>query len=741
MEPRRLAVQHGLTEEEYDRAEAAIGRALTLPEVGVLSAMWSEHCSYKSSRVHLARLPTEGPRVVQGPGENAGAVDIGGGWAAVFKMESHNHPSYIEPYEGAATGVGGILRDVFTMGARPVGLMNSLRFGAIDHPKTPHLFHGVVSGIAGYGNCVGVPTVGGEVYFDASYDGNILVNVFAVGVARTDRIFLAAAKGVGNPVFYVGAGTGRDGIHGATMASEEFGEGSEEKRPTVQVGDPFREKLLIEACLELMETGAIVGIQDMGAAGLTSSAVEMAERGEGGLEIDADAVPKREEGMSAYECLLSESQERMLVVMARGREEEVRRVFAKWELECAAIGRVTDSGRFVVTEGGRAVVDLPVPMLTSGAPRYERPIAPEPRPSAEAPSIAEPDDLGEAIVALIGSPNVCSRRSIYAQFDHMVGLGMAVGPGRAGAAVLRIPWAGRTIAIAVDCNARFCALDAYEGARLAVAECTRNVSCAGATPAGATDCMNFGDPTRPTIMRQFARAVDGMREACLALGAPITGGNVSLYNASHGADIDPTPTVAVVGVFDEADPRTVASAFISSGDELWLLGRTDSADLGGSEYAHYAGQGRVGRPPSLDLDLEVRVQAAIRALIADGLARSAHDLSEGGLGVALAECCAGAERPLGALIELDARGARPDLYLLSESPSRVLFSAAPGDADRVRAVASLHGAPLERVGAVTKAARLVWPAGGLDLATGAAHAAHAGGLERLFEAAPGVAAP
>jgi phosphoribosylformylglycinamidine synthase len=725
---RALASSHGLTDEEFDLVVESLGRAPTVPEVGVVSAMWSEHCSYKSSRVHLKKLPTQGPQVVQGPGENAGAVDIGGGLAAVFKMESHNHPSYIEPYQGAATGVGGILRDVFTMGARPIGSLNSLRFGAIDHEKTPHLFHGVVAGIAGYGNCIGVPTVGGEVYFDPCYDGNILVNVFTVGIARKDRIFKGVAEGVGNPIFYVGAGTGRDGIHGATMASESFGEGSEEKRPTVQVGDPFREKLLLEAVLELMDTGAIIGIQDMGAAGLTSSSVEMADRAGNGIRIDTDLIPKREENMSAYECLLSESQERMLVVLERGREEEVARVFARWELECAQIGVVTDTGNMEVLEGGERVVNLPVDLLTSAAPVYDRPRS-RPGYLGALAEVALPEgaDVGASLLDLMGAPNICSRRRVYERFDHMVGVGTVVGPGAAGAAVLRVPGTDRAVAIAVDCSSRFCYLDPREGAMLAVAECARNVACTGARPLGTTDCLNFGDPTNPEIMWQFAEAVEGMAEACAALDVPIVGGNVSLYNASFGRDINPTPTVAVVGAFDDG-AIACGSAFGSPGDAIVLLGQTSPEDMGGSEYAWLHGAQIGARPPALDLDAEVRVQALIRDLVRAGTARSAHDCSEGGLGVALAECCVAGG--VGATLDATLGEGRADAWLFSESPSRVVLTCAAGEVDAVLAKASGAGVPAQALG-VVGGESLVWPDYGLDVEVEALRGRHEGGLAGL----------
>jgi phosphoribosylformylglycinamidine synthase subunit PurL len=733
---RELARELKLSDAEYQHVLDALGRTPTEPEIGVIGAMWSEHCSYKSSRVHLRRLPTTGERVVLGPGENAGAVSLGGGLAAVFKMESHNHPSFIEPYQGAATGVGGILRDVFTMGARPLASLNSLRFGAIDHPRTPYLFDGVVGGIAGYGNCVGVPTVGGEVYFDPCYNGNILVNVFNVGVAEIDKIFLGVATGAGNPLFYVGAGTGRDGIRGAVMASDQFEEGGATDRPTVQVGDPFREKLLIEACLELMKTGAIVGIQDMGAAGLTSSSVEMASRGGGGVRINIDLVPKRERGMSAYECLLSESQERMVVVIARGREHEVGEIFARWELEWAQIGEVIEEPSFEVWERGVKVCALPVALLTDAAPAYDRPRSRPAYLDALVPAMPAPVALEAGLLALLGSPNICARRQLWERFDHQVGLGTVVVPGAADAAVLRVPGTDRAIAIALDCNSRYCHLDPRRGAQLAVAECTRNVSCTGALPLGLTDCLNFGDPTNPEVMWQLSEAIDGMAEACRALGVAVVSGNVSLYNTSSGRDIYPTPTVGVVGGFDEglfvgegAERRRAycQMAFASAGDEVWLLGTTREGDLGGSEHL-WLQTGALGdQPPALELDAEARLQILVRRLIRAGQLRSAHDCAEGGLGVALAESCI--KGGLGIVLE-HALPERPDLWLFSESASRVVVSVAAGQGAALASEALAAGVPCARLGLVSGDARVVWP-GALDVALEVLTRAYEGGLDRL----------
>lgn len=731
---REMAHEHGLTDAEYDRALEVLGREPTFTELGVLSVMWSEHCSYKSSRIHLGKFPTEGPQVVQGPGENAGAVDIGAGLAAVFKMESHNHPSFIEPYQGAATGVGGILRDVFTMGARPVGSMNSLRFGSVDHEKTPHLFHGVVSGIAGYGNCVGVPTVGGEVYFDPAYNGNILVNVFTVGVAPKDGIFKGVASGVGNPVFYVGAGTGRDGIHGATMASEQFEEGSEEKRPTVQVGDPFREKLLIEACLELMETGAIVGIQDMGAAGLTSSSVEMADRGGVGIRIDIDTVPKRELEMSAYEVLLSESQERMLIVLREGREDDVARVFDRWELEWSQIGEVTDTGSLEIDHNGERVADIPVALLTSEAPVYDRPTRrPAYLDSLECPDFGPPEDLGDALIAMMGRENICSREPIFDQFDHMVGLGTVVLPGRGDAAVLRIPGEDAALAISVDCNSRYCYLDPRRGAQLAVAEATRNVACTGATPLGITDCLNFGDPTDPEIMWQFVEAVEGMSAACIALNTPVVSGNVSLYNSSFGQAIYPTPTVAAVGAFFGALTGDRAKNFVERGfrhaDRLvYLIGETRPDEIGGSEYLMMRTESVGDQPPSLDLKFEARLQKGIVSLIVQGLVESAHDCSEGGLGVALSECLLDASG-LGLELRVEAED-RDDRWLFAESASRIVVSVRRSDKARFEALCADVGLPVQALGTTTDTGRFEWP-GHLSVSVEALRTRYKGGLSVL----------
>src|SRR5262245_25640008 len=672
MEPevtRDLAIAHGLTDEEYQSAVKALGRAPTYAELGVFSVLWSEHCSYKSSRVHLKRLPTEGRRLVQGPGENAGVVAIGDGIAAVFKMESHNHPSYVEPYQGAATGVGGILRDIFTMGARPIASLNSLRFGSLDHPRTRYLVGGVVSGIAGYGNSIGVPTVGGEIYFHPSYNGNILVNVFSLGIARLEKIHKGTASGRGNPVIYAGSKTGRDGIHGASLlASSEFDAASESKRPTVQVGDPFTEKLLLEACLEVMKSpGVVVGIQDMGAAGLTCSTVEMAARAGTGMEIDLDKVPLREEGMTPYEILLSESQERMLLVATPETEKRVREVFAKWDLDASVIGRVSDTGRVRVTYKGKQVADVPAHPLVDDAPRYRRPAA---RPAwqdavagLDSAAIKDISDGTKALKALSTSLNLCSREEVYAEYDHMVRSNTVVRPG-SDAAVIRLKGTKFALALTVDCNARYCHLDPAEGARLAVAEAARNLACAGALPLGTTDCLNFGNPEKPEVMWQFEQSIDGIAHACRALETPIVGGNVSFYNETEGKGIHPTPTIAMVGFLEDVK-GALTQWFKREGDQVFLLGEP-SGSLGGSEYLALKHGLESGRPQPVDLATERALHDLVRAARDAGLIVSAHDCSEGGLAMALLECCITGPSAIGAEIALEGKG-RLDELLFGEA--------------------------------------------------------------------------
>ncbi len=633
-----IVAEHGLSAEEYERVLHAMGREPNLTELGIFSVMWSEHCSYKSSRVHLRKLPTSGPQVIQGPGENAGVVDIGDGQAAIFKMESHNHPSYIEPYQGAATGVGGILRDVFTMGARPVANLNALRFGRPDHPRMHHLIAGVVAGIGGYGNCVGVPTVGGEVNFHRAYDGNILVNAMTVGIADTDRIFYSAASGVGNPIVYVGSKTGRDGIHGATMASADFSEDSEDKRPTVQVGDPFTEKLLIEACLELMASDAIVAIQDMGAAGLTSSSVEMASKGGVGIELDMNKVPCREDGMTPYEMMLSESQERMLMVLKPGREAEAEAIFRKWELDFAVIGRVTDTGHMVLRFNGEIAADIPLAPLADEAPCYERPWVPAPSPEPLGP-VSPNGDLGDNLLRLMACPDLASRRWIWEQYDHMVGADTVQRPG-GDAAVVRVHGTGKGLAISTDCTPRYCFADPVEGGKQAIAECYRNLSAVGATPLAATDCMNFGNPQRPEIMGQFVGCIEGMAAACTALDMPIVSGNVSLYNETKSDDgsggaILPTPAIGGIGLLADYS-RSATIAFKAEGEAIFVIGET-RGHLGQSLWLRELAGREQGPPPPVDLDRERSVGEFVRRLIADDKVTAVHDVSDGGLLVAVAE--------------------------------------------------------------------------------------------------------
>ena len=634
-----VIAEHGISEQEYEKIlEILDGREPNLTELGIFSVMWSEHCSYKSSKKWLKTLPTEGPQVICGPGENAGIVDIGDGQAAVFKMESHNHPSYIEPYQGAATGVGGILRDVFTMGARPVCNLNALRFGSPDHPKTRHLVSGVVSGIGGYGNCVGVPTVGGECEFDASYNGNILVNAMTVGVADADRIFYSAASGAGNPIVYVGSKTGRDGIHGATMASAEFSEDSEEKRPTVQVGDPFTEKLLIEACLELMATDMIVAIQDMGAAGLTSSSFEMASKGGMGVELDLDHVPQREEGMTAYEMMLSESQERMLMVLKPGREDDARKIFEKWELDFAVVGHLTDSGHMVLKHKGEIVADLPIDPLALASPEYDRPWEPTPAPAPlAATDVPSPLSSLDALKKLVGGPDLSSRRWIWEQYDHMVmadtlGTGR---PGKADAALVRVHGTKKALASTSDCTPRYCKADPVQGGRQAVAEAWRNITATGAKPLAVTDNMNFGNPEKPAIMGQFVGCIEGMREACLALDFPVVSGNVSLYNETNGQAILPTPTIGAIGLIQDY-AKAVGIGLAAEGLSLVLIGTTEG-HLGQSMYLRDV-VGRVdGPPPPVDLAVERANGDLVRVLIDMQAVAACHDLADGGLLVAVAE--------------------------------------------------------------------------------------------------------
>ena len=717
---------HGISLEEYDRILKSLGREPTLTELGIFSVMWSEHCSYKSSRVHLKRLPTHSRRVVQGPGENAGIIDIGDGWACAFKIESHNHPSFIEPFQGAATGVGGILRDIFTMGARPVAVMDSLRFGPITRPalsaksadeggapaidqatlhKNHSVLEGVVSGIASYGNCFGVPNLGGEVKFESCYSGNPLVNAFALGLVRRDQIFYAKAAGEGNPVIYVGSKTGRDGIHGATMASEEFSEASEAKRPNVQVGDPFLEKLLLEACLEAMQTGAVVGIQDMGAAGLTCSTCEMGGRGGVGLEIELDLVPQRETDMTPYEIMLSESQERMLLVAQKGREDEVFRVFQKWGLDAVTIGRVIGQSTMRVLEHGKVVAEIPNAALTDEAPLYKRPLErwepPVPREVPENISLGEKAELTEELKRLLASSNICSKRWVFEQYDSMVQTNTVEGPGLE-AGVIRVKGTQRGLAMALDGNGRWCYLDPKLGAMHAVAESARNVACTGATPIAATNCLNFGNPEKPHIMWQFSQTIDGMTKACEELETPITGGNVSFYNETLGEGIYPTPVIGVVGILEDVH-KAVGSHFRQTGRALLILCGGEpgdasdvEAEFGSSEYAKEVLGQIWGFPPSLELEKEAALQKAIVEMIGLGLVESAKDCSEGGIAVTLAECSFG--RGVGAEVDLSSYGLVPEFVLFGEDASRILISCDPANVGRIQEVAAKFGISAEAIG-------------------------------------------
>ena len=702
-----LAAEHGLTEEEFDRAVGILGHTPNVTELGIFSAMWSEHCSYKSSKVWLKTLPTTGPRVICGPGENAGVVDIGDGDAVVFKIESHNHPSFIEPYQGAATGVGGILRDVFTMGARPIAILDSLRFGSPDHPRTRHLVSGVVSGIGGYGNCVGVPTVGGECEFHRCYDGNILVNAMCVGIARADRIFYSAAAGPGNPVIYIGAKTGRDGIHGATMASAEFSSDAGEKRPTVQVGDPFTEKLLIEACLELMEGDAIVAIQDMGAAGLTSSSVEMAGKGGLGIELDLDRVPLRETGMSAYEIMLSESQERMLMILRPGSEIDARRIFAKWELDFAVIGRVTETGRLVLRMNGEIAADIPVEPLVTAAPVYQRPwLRHHSEPEIDPASLPDRDPF-ECLRCLVASPTLASKRWIWEQYDHLV-MGSTVKRPGGDAAVVRVSAAGKALALAADCTPRYCRADPVRGGAQAVAESWRNLTAVGAEPLALTDNMNFGNPERPEIMGEFAGAIEGIRGACLALDYPVVSGNVSFYNETNGSAILPTPVIGGVGLVAIRD--VVDLALKRDGDALILIGETNG-HLGCSLYLREIENSEAGPPPPVDLAAERRNGDFVRGVIRAGHAVACHDLSDGGLLAAVAEMAMTGGR--GVTFEPLPTDLPRNAFLFGEDQARYIVETA--DPDTVLEAARAAGVPAHVIGAVGGVALTLPGAGAISV--------------------------
>jgi phosphoribosylformylglycinamidine synthase len=738
--------QHGLTPDEYEKIKQLLGgREPTLTELGIFSVMWSEHCSYKSSRVHLKRLPTRSKLVLQGPGENAGIIDIGDGWACAFKIESHNHPSFIEPFQGATTGVGGILRDIFTMGARPVAVMDSLRFGPItaaelrsagqpgaavptkaiptqavpaqgahslaaptqkELHKNHSVLDGVVSGVASYGNCFGVPNLGGETKFEPCYSGNPLVNAFALGLVRKNEIFYAKAAGEGNPVIYVGAKTGRDGIHGATMASEEFSEASEAKRPNVQVGDPFLEKLLLEACLEAMQTGAIVGIQDMGAAGLTCSTCEMGGRGGVGIEIELDRVPQRETGMTPYEIMLSESQERMLLVAQKGREDEVFRVFEKWGLDAVEVGTVTTGNTLRVLEHGKVVAEIPNPALTDEAPLYKRPLArwepPVPREMPEHVALGATTDFTPNLKQLLASPNICGKRWVWQQYDHMVQTNTVEAPGAGDAGVIRIKGSQRGLAMALDGNGRWCYLDPRLGAMHAVAEAARKVACSGATPVGATNCLNFGNPEKPHIMWQFSQTIDGITKACEELEIPITGGNVSFYNETLGEGIYPTPVLGVVGILEDVH-KTPKMHFSAPGRTIVLLRAGEAGDItdaqtefGSSEYAKEVLAALWGYPPQLDLEQEAALQKAVIELIQEGLVESVHDCADGGVAVALTEKAM--PKGVGARVNLASGSLFAEFALFGEDASRILISCDPGQVARIKQGAEKFGGSAEIIG-------------------------------------------
>jgi phosphoribosylformylglycinamidine synthase len=732
--------QHGLTPDEYEKIRQLLGgREPTITELGIFSVMWSEHCSYKSSRVHLKRLPTRSKRVLQGPGENAGIIDIGDGWACAFKIESHNHPSFIEPFQGATTGVGGILRDIFTMGARPVAVMDSLRFGPIttaglrpggtaeaavpaqtEIHRNHSIMEGVIGGVASYGNCFGVPNLGGETRFEPCYSGNPLVNAFALGLVKKNEIFYARASGEGNPVIYVGAKTGRDGIHGATMASEEFSEASEAKRPNVQVGDPFLEKLLLEACIEAMQTGAIVGIQDMGAAGLTCSTCEMGGRGGVGIEIELDRVPQRETGMTQYAMMLSESREGMLLCAQKGREREEFHVYEKWGLDAVEVGKVTTDNKLRVLEHGKVVAEIPNPALTDEAPLYKRPLARwEPAVSRDVPEDVRPglkphshsdaDGTAKAVPfhishlkQLLGSPNICGKRWVWQQYDHMVQTNTVEAPGAGDAGVIRIKGTQRGLAMALDGNGRWCYLDPKLGAQHAVAEAARKVACSGATPVGATNCLNFGNPEKPHIMWQFSQTIDGITKACEELEIPITGGNVSFYNETLGEGIYPTPVLGVVGILEDVH-RAVKMHFAAPGRSVVLLRGGEAGDItdaetefGSSEYAKEILGSLWGYPPELDLEKEAALQRVVIELVKEGLVDSAHDCSDGGIAVALAEKSFPAR--VGARVSLSSGGLFAEYALFGEDASRVLVSCDPGSVARIKEVAGRHGIAADLIG-------------------------------------------
>lgn len=691
--------QMGVSDSEYELICGFLGRKPNYTEIGVFSVMWSEHCAYKNSKPLLRRFPTSGPRVLMGPGEGAGIVDIGDNQAVVFKIESHNHPSAVEPFQGAATGVGGIIRDIFSMGARPVAVLNSLRFGKLESERVKYLFEHVVSGIAGYGNCIGIPTVGGEVMFDESYDGNPLVNAMCVGLIDHDKIQRGVAKGVGNPVFYVGPPTGRDGIHGATFASEELTEESEARRTAVQVGDPFMEKLVMESCLELIDSGIVLGIQDMGAAGLTCSSAEMASKAGNGLELYLDQVPQREDGMTAYEMMLSESQERMLFVVEPKDEAQAMEIFERWGVICAKVGKVTDDGRLKLLHHGEVVGDMPVHALVDECPIYDKPSSVpayyEQQANVDTNRYEEVTDLNDALKSILASPTVASKAWVYDQYDYMVRTSTAVRPG-SDAAVITIRGTRKALAMTTDCNGRYVYLDPEVGGKIAVSEAARNIVCSGAEPLAITDNLNFGSPEKPDIFWQMEKSVDGMAEACRVLDTPVIGGNVSLYNENTRGAIYPTPVVGMVGLVHDTDHITT-QGFKNEGDIIFVLGDT-FAELGGSEFQKVLHNVTEGRPPALDLEIEKKLLGSVLSAIQSGLVQSAHDLSEGGLSVALAESCISGK--LGATVALDGEGLRHDLLLFSESQSRILLSATPAQADALESHIQSQGVPVRRIGQV-----------------------------------------
>ena len=715
-----LVKAHGLTGKEYEKIKKILGREPNFTELGIFSVMWSEHCSYKSSKPVLKLFPTEGRHILVKAGEeNAGVVDIGGGLAVVFKMESHNHPSAIEPYQGAATGVGGIIRDIFTMGARPIALMDSLRFGPLKNPKSQYLLKGVVEGIAGYGNCMGIPTVGGELFFDSTYEGNPLINVMCLGLVQKDKIVRAKAKGMGNPVFYVGSSTGRDGLGGASFASRELSEESYEDRPAVQIGDPFMEKLLLEASLELIDSGVVVGMQDMGAAGLTSSTAEVASRGNSGIEIDISLVPRREEGMIPYEVMLSESQERMLVIVKRGREREAKKVFEKWDLNAVKIGEVTSDGMFRVLDKGKIVSEIPAKSLAQDAPVYLRK-AKKPSYLKEVQSLdishfPQLKNYNQILQKLLDSPNIAKKAWVYEQYDHMVRTNTVVPPG-ADSAILRIKGTKKALAVSCDGNGRYCYLDPYEGGKIAVAEAARNLACSGAKPLAITNCLNFGTPTDPEVFYQFTRCAEGMAKACRELNTPVTGGNVSFYNENPKGAIDPTAVVGMVGLIDDINFISTPW-FKRKGDLILLLGESKE-EIGGSEYLYFIHNLKKGTPPSLDLNKEKSIQETCLEVIKKGLVSSAHDCSEGGLAVALAKCCIGSiEERFGADVELFT-SIRDDALLFGETQSRILLSCSPKNLPKIEEIAQKNKVRCQRLGKVTKDKLIIKRGGKILIDTG-----------------------